>query len=74
MAKKRFSSVDLSWMIFDRMRDEVGARRVIVAVVRDEGLGWRAVIERRRHLEAKAIKKLRSIETQLRSEYDLMPD
>lgn len=63
-------------MIFDRMRDEAGAPRVIVAVVPDEGLGWRAVFEGRssRRLEAKAIKKLRSIETQLRSKYDLLAD
>lgn len=78
MRKKRLTSTDLSWMIFDRMRDEVGGpRSVVVAVIPDEQLGWRAVLEgrgARRYLGPKAIKKFRSIETKLRSQYSLAPD
>jgi hypothetical protein len=50
MRKKRLSSVDLSWMIFERMREEVGVgdrRGVSGAVVSDSKLGWRAVLEGR---------------------------
>jgi hypothetical protein len=39
MAKKRVSSVDLSWMIFERMRDEVSPQRgLTVAVIPDKNL------------------------------------
>ena len=74
MLKKRVSSVDLSWMIFERMREEVGKQRgVTVAVVADSKLGWRAILEGRggRHLSPATIRKLRSIEDELRSSYSL---
>jgi hypothetical protein len=77
MLKKRVSSVDLSWMIFERMRDEFGGHRgVSVAVVRDSKLGWRAILEGRsgRHLRPDAIRKLRSIENEFRSSYSLADD
>jgi hypothetical protein len=46
MRKKRLCSVDLSWMIFERMREEVGETRgVTVAVVPDSKFGWRAILE-----------------------------
>ena len=77
MPKKRLSSVDLSWMIFERMREEVGEQRgVTVAVVSDGKLGWRAIIEGRsgRHLSPAVIRKLRSIEDEFRSIYSLADD
>jgi len=77
MLKKRVSSVDLSWMIFERMRDELGGiRGVSVAVVHDSKLGWCAILEGRsgRHLSPAAIRKLRSIEDELRSSYSLDGD
>jgi hypothetical protein len=77
MRKKRLSSVDLSWMIFERMREEVGEPRgVIVAVVADRELGWRAVLEGRggRYLSPAVIRKLRSIENEFRSSYSLADD
>ena len=77
MAKKRVSSIDLSWMIFERMRDEVATPRgVSVAVVPDAELGWRAIIEGRggRYLNAAAIRRFRSIENELRSDYSLAAD
>jgi hypothetical protein len=79
MRKKRLSSVDLSWMIFERMREEVGVgdrRAVSVAVVSDSKLGWRAVLEGRggRYLSPAVIRKLRSIEKELRSSFSLAHD
>jgi hypothetical protein len=77
MRKKRLSSVDLSWMIFERMREEVGETRgVTVAVVPDSKLGWRAILEGRggRYLSPATIRKLRSIENEFRSSYSLADD
>ena len=76
MRKQRLSSVDLSWMIFERMREEVGEPRVSVAVVPDSKLGWRAILEGRggRRLSPAAIRKLRSIEDEFRSSYSLDGD
>jgi hypothetical protein len=79
MHKERLSSVDLSWMIFERMREEVGAsdrRGVWVAVVSDSKLGWRAVLEGRsgRCLGPAVIRKLRSVENEFRSIYSLADD
>ena len=60
MRKQRLSSVDLTWMIYERMREEIGGPRVPVAVVRDSKLGWSAILEGRngRHLRPDAIRKL----------------
>lgn len=77
MAKKRVSSVDLSWMIFDRMREAFGhARGVSVAIVPDTELGWRAILQSRsqRYLSKVAMRKLRSIESEFRSGYSLARD
>jgi hypothetical protein len=77
MRKKRLSSVDLSWMIFERMREEVGTQRPVpVAVVPDAELGWRAIIEGRgsKSLSSAAARKFRSIENELRSKYALVGD
>jgi hypothetical protein len=77
MAKKRVSSIDLSWMIFERMREEVSPQRgVTVAVVSDTQLGWRAVLDgrSRKFLSPAAIRKFRSIENELRSKYALASD
>jgi hypothetical protein len=74
MAKKRISSADLSWMIFDRLRDELGsARSVSVAVVSDRELGWRAVLPARARRKD-VVRKLRSIEREFRSAYSLAGD
>lgn len=75
--KKRVSSTDLSWMIFDRMREELGdPRSVSVAVVRDKEQGWRAIVPARsaHYLSPDAKRKLRSIEDKFRSNYSLAAD
>lgn len=74
MARKRVSSLDLSWMIFDKMREQVGSQRPIsVAVIPDRDLGWLAVYDgrSRRSLNSAAARKLRLIEKELRSAYVL---
>jgi hypothetical protein len=73
MAKKRITSADLSWLIFERTRDRLGKKRGLpVAVVSDPKLGWRAVVDGRAHsLSLDDQRKLRSIEHELRSTFDL---
>jgi hypothetical protein len=77
MAKKRISSVDLSWMIFERMRDEaVTPRGVSVAVVPDAKFGWRVILDGRggKYLSRAAMRKLRSVENEIRSDFILARD
>lgn len=77
MARKPVSSVDLTWLIFERLRDELGnTRPVSVAVVSDSELGWRAVLSRRagRSISREAIRKLKSIESEFRTRYTLAGD
>jgi hypothetical protein len=70
---KRISSTDLSWEFFERMRDAgVFRKGVSVAVVPDEELGWRAVVEGRgRKMSAPAAKRFKEIEAQLRATFSL---
>jgi hypothetical protein len=78
MARKRVSSIDLSWMIYEKMREEIGAQRPLsVAVISDPALGWRAIVGgRSRKLPPSnaAARKLRSIENELRARYSLAVD
>ena len=74
MAKKRISNADLSWMIFERVRDELGSTRTVpVAVVSDHQLGWRAVFATKGRTK-EVIRKLRQIENEFRSAYSLAGD
>ena len=71
---KRISSIDLSWQFFERMRDDAVFRKGLsVAVVRDDELGWRGVIEGRgrRVMSARARKRFSEIEDQLRQTFKL---
>ena len=46
MAKKRVSSVELTWMIVEQMKDDGNFQKGLsVAVIPDSKLGWRAVVE-----------------------------
>jgi hypothetical protein len=74
MRKKRVSSVEVSWIIFGRLRDELSVRGVVsVAVVADPELGWRAVLgpRPRGQIAKDALRKLSSIEKELRAVYSL---
>jgi hypothetical protein len=69
---KWISGIDLSWEFFERMRDAVFRKGVSVAVVPDDGLGWRAVIEGRgRQMGPAARKRFKEIETELRASFSL---
>lgn len=71
MAKKRVSSIDLSWQFFERMRDDaVFPKGLSVAVVPDDKLGWRAVLRGRR-MSAPAQRRFKAIEKQLRETFTL---
>lgn len=74
MARKRISNADLSWLIFERLRDELGSTKpVSVAVVSDRELGWRVVLPARSRAKD-VVRKPRSIENEFRSAYSLAGD
>lgn len=76
MAKKRISSVDLTWLILQQM-DDGGSRvaRLSLAVVADDKLGWRAVIgvNSRRFLTTDVERRLADVQRRFRSIYELHP-
>ena len=78
MKKKRVSSVDLTWMIFERMRREIGIyqRPVSIAVIPDAEIGWRAIVDARSRklVSPAAMNRLRKIERELRATYTLAGD
>jgi hypothetical protein len=48
MAKKRISSVDLSWLISEELFDSASrAARMSLAVVEDNKHGWRVIVAKR---------------------------
>jgi hypothetical protein len=63
----------LSWEFFERMRDAgVFRKGVSVAVVPDDELGWRAVIEGRgRKMSTAARKRFKEIEKELQAIFSL---
>lgn len=76
MAKKRISSVDLSWLISERLFNS-GSRapRITLAVVADDKNGWRVVVGNRvrRFLTADDERRLTDVQRKLRSVYELQP-
>jgi hypothetical protein len=73
MAKKRISSVDLSWLIYQEL-DSGSRSRTSLAVVSDEKDGWRVVIPNRgrRYLTATDERRLADIQHKLRLRYQIM--
>lgn len=74
MAKKRISSVDLSWLILEELRDTGSVPRSIsLAVIPDAKDGWRAVvaIRSRPFMTAEGERRLAAVQRRLRSEYEL---
>lgn len=74
MAKRRISSIDLSWRFVEMTRDEaVFQWGFAVAIVPDPKLGWRAVMPARqnREMSAAARKRFKAIEKELRGKYSL---
>jgi len=77
MAKKRVSSVDLTWIIVEQMKeDDNFAKGVSVAVIPDSRLGWRAVVEARaqRRMSPRAQRRFAAIEKELQQTYALRGD
>jgi hypothetical protein len=74
MAKKRISSVDLSWIISEQL-SEIGwpHGRASLAVVSDEKDGWRVIVANRGrcYLTAANEQRLAEIQLRLRSVYQL---
>jgi hypothetical protein len=74
LAKKRISSVDLSWLILEEMGTPTSrAARAALAVVPDAKLGWRAVVaaSSRRSMTADIERRLADVQQRLRAKYDL---
>jgi len=74
MAKKRISSVDLTWLISEEMHGSGSRRsRMVLAVVSDEKHGWRIVVGKRdqRFLTAEDNRRLADTQRRLRLEYEL---
>jgi len=77
MAKKRVSSVELTWIIVEQLKEDGNFQKGLsVAVIPDSRLGWRAVVEARaqRRMTAKAQRRFAAIEKELREIYALSGD
>jgi len=74
MAKQRISSVELGWLILERLKDG-GSRtpRLTLAVVPDDKRGWRAVVaaSSRRFLTVENERELTAVQNRLRLKYEL---
>lgn len=77
MAKKRVSSVDLTWMIVEQMKEDGSFQKGLsVAVIPDSKLGWRAVIEARgqRRMTPRAQRRFAALQKELQEAYSLSGD
>ncbi len=77
MAKKRLSSVELTWIIVEQLKEDGSFQKGLsVAVVPDPRLGWRAVVEARaqRRMSLKAQRRFAAIEKELQEIYSLSGD
>ena len=74
MAKKRISSVDLSWLISEELVDPGSrATRLSLAVVPDDKVAWRVIVANRgeRFLTADKKRRLAEVQRRLRLVYEL---
>ena len=74
MAKKRISSVDLSWLILEELSDSRSrGTRMSLAVVPDRKHGWRVVVASGGHrfLTADDERRLADVQRRLRLVYEL---
>ena len=77
MAKKRVSSVELTWMIIEQMNEDGNFQKGLsVAVVPDSRLGWRAVVEARAHrrMTPRALRRFAAMQKELQQTYALRAD
>jgi hypothetical protein len=74
VARKRISSVDLSWLISEELFDSGSrAARMSLAVVPDDKHGWRVIVATRgqRFLTADDKRRLSAVQQKLRLVYAL---
>jgi hypothetical protein len=74
MAKKRISSVDLSWLISEELADPGSRRaRMVLAVVPDDKDDWRIVVGKgdERFLTTNDKRRLVEVQERLRLVYEL---
>lgn len=74
MARKRISSVDLSWLISEELFDSGSrAARMSLAVVPDDKHGWQVIVAKRgqRFLTADDERRLADVQRRLRMVYEL---
>ncbi len=77
MAKKRVSSVELTWIIIEQMNEDGNFQKGLsVAVVPDSRLGWRAVVEARAHrrMTPRALRRFAAMQKELQQTYALRAD
>jgi hypothetical protein len=73
MAKKRISSVELSWLILEQLREHADFPSISLAVVADPKHGWRAVVAggSRRYVTPERERRLDAVQKKLRLVYEL---
>ena len=74
MAKKRISSVDLSWLILEELfNSRSRGTRMSLAVVPDDKHGWRVIVANggQRFLTADDERRLADVQRRLRLVYEL---
>ena len=73
MAKKRISSVDLSWLISEELFDPKSRVRMSLAVVPDHKHDWRIVVANggQRFLTVDGKRRLAEVQRRLRLVYEL---
>ena len=73
MAKKRISSVDLSWLISEELFDSKSRVRMSLAVVPDDKHDWRIVVANggQRFLTVDGKRRLAEVQRRLRLVYEL---
>lgn len=77
MAKKRISSIELTWIIVEQMKEDGNFQKGLsVAVIPDAKLGWRAVVEApaQRRMTPRALKRFAAIQKELQEIYALSGD
>ena len=77
MAKKRVSSVELTWIIVEQLKEDGNFQKGLsVAVIPDSRLGWRAVVEARaqRRMSPRALKRFAAMQKELQETYTLAGD
>ena len=77
MAKKRVSSVELTWIIVEKLKEDDSFQKGLsVAVIPDARLGWRAVVESRakRRMSPRAVRRFEALQKELQEIYALGGD